>query len=287
MNIRSKITGRLLAGVVIVELAVLAACAPGSPPPTACHYTGDEAAPYEQVTITTANAAEHLGHPNDFMPVPVGGCPVAPAVITSGKISICHATSSESNPYEAITVSVNGLNGHGTHEGDLIPAPEEGCPTAPLGSAPTTACHYTGDEAAPYEEVAITTANAAEHLGHPNDFMPVPVGGCPVELAVITSGKISICHATSSETNPYEAITVSVNGLNGHGPHEGDLIPVPEEGCPNTLLTATEGKITICHATGSESNPYSLITISVDGLSGHNGHAGDIIPAPATGCPSG
>jgi hypothetical protein len=154
------------------------------------------------------------------------------------------------------------------------------------GSPPPTACHYTGSEAAPYEEVAITTANAAEHLGHPNDFMPVPVDGCPVEPVVITDGKIAICHGTSSETNPYNEITVSVNGLNGHGTHEDDLIPVPAEGCPNAPLTATEGKITICHATGSTKNPYSLITISVDGLSGHNGHAGDIIPAPAAGCPS-
>ena len=152
------------------------------------------------------------------------------------------------------------------------------------GSPPPTACHYTGNEAAPYEEVAITTANAAEHLGHPNDFMPVPVGGCPVELAVITDGKIAICHATSSETNPYNDITVSVNGLNGHGTHENDLIPVPAEGCPDTLLA---GKITICHATGSSGNPYNRITISVDGLSGHDGHTGDIIPAPAAGCPSG
>jgi uncharacterized surface protein with fasciclin (FAS1) repeats len=43
-------------------------------------------------------------------------------------------------------------------------------------------------------------------------------------------------------------------------------------------------KITICHATGSEQNPYVKITISVDGLNGHENHPGDIIPAPANGC---
>jgi hypothetical protein len=51
---------------------------------------------------------------------------------------------------------------------------------------------------------------------------------------VISDGKITICHATSSETNPYNEITVSVNGLNGHGKHEGDIIPAPEGGCPTT-----------------------------------------------------
>jgi hypothetical protein len=32
------------------------------------------------------------------------------------------------------------------------------------------------------------------------------------------------------------------------------------------------GKITICHATGSTKNPFVLITVSVNGLNGHGGH---------------
>jgi hypothetical protein len=47
---------------------------------------------------------------------------------TEDKITICHATGSESNPYVEITVDVNGLNGHGDHPNDIIPAPEGGCP---------------------------------------------------------------------------------------------------------------------------------------------------------------
>ena len=45
------------------------------------------------------------------------------------------------------------------------------------------------------------------------------------------------------------------------------------------------GKIDICHATGSATNPYVLITISVNSLAGHSGHPGDLIPAPSDGCP--
>lgn len=45
--------------------------------------------------------------------------------------------------------------------------------------------------------------------------------------------------------------------------------------------------ITICHATGSATNPYVEITIDENGLNGHGGHPDDIIPAPATGCPVG
>ena len=62
------------------------------------------------------------------------------------------------------------------------------------------------------------------------------------------AGKITICHATKSTTNPYVEITISVNGLHGHGPaedprhHEGswkDIIPAPEGGCPTTVQTTT------------------------------------------------
>jgi len=50
---------------------------------------------------------------------------------------------------------------------------------------------------------------------------------------VVANGteKITICHATGSEKNPYVEITISVKGLNGHLYHEGDVIPVPPEGC--------------------------------------------------------
>jgi hypothetical protein len=44
-------------------------------------------------------------------------------------------------------------------------------------------------------------------------------------------------------------------------------------------------RITICHATGSVKNPYTEITISENGLNGQTG-PNDIIPAPATGCPT-
>lgn len=150
---------------------------------------------------------------------------------------------------------------------------------------PTTACHATGDPVIPYEEITITSANLAEHLGHLNDFYPVPLGGCPTSTVDIEDSKITICHATSSNTNPYNKITVSVDGLNGHADHEGDIIPAPEGGCPTTPLVVDDGKITICHATGSEKNPYVEITVSVNGLNGHDKHELDIIPMAVGGCP--
>lgn len=139
----------------------------------------------------------------------------------------------------------------------------------------TTACHATGDPANPYQEITITS-----------DIYPVPANGCPTSPVAISNGKIKICHATGKETNPYNEITVSVIGLNGHGTHEGDVFPTSEDGCPATTGQVSDDKITICHVTGSKTNPYNEITVSVNGLNGHDKHEGDIIPMPDGGCPT-
>lgn len=149
----------------------------------------------------------------------------------------------------------------------------------------STVCHATDDPANPYEEITVSRAELNEHLGHPNDISPAPVTGCPANPVVIIDGKITICHATNSQANLYNEISISVNGLNGHAGHEDDIIPVPEEGCPTTPISNNNDKITICHATGSEKNPYNEITVSVNGLNGHGKHDGDIIPVPVGGCP--
>jgi len=51
----------------------------------------------------------------------------------------------------------------------------------------------------------------------------------------------SICHRTSSKTNPYAKLRVSAKQLRAHVKHAADIFPVPSSGCPKTLLTATAG----------------------------------------------
>ena len=108
--------------------------------------------------------------------------------------------------------------------------------------------------------------------------------------------KVTLCHATGSATNPFELITVSENATtgNGHGSHADDIIPAPAEGCPSADVVDNGGgnaggsggkkpeKITICHATGSATNPFVVITVSVNATTGngHGDHEDDIIPAP-------
>jgi hypothetical protein len=180
---------------------------------------------------------------------------------------------------------------------------------AQINDGKITICHATDIASTPYEEVPLDFNGLVLHVDHKDDLIPAPVDGCPkVVITASNDGKITICHATDSATNPYNEITIDFNGLRGHSNHKSDIIPAPMNGCP--LVTATpgitatptltqtptitpagtttgnnDGKITICHATGSKKNPYVLITISVNGMNGHGKHARDIIPAPPGGCP--
>jgi hypothetical protein len=58
------------------------------------------------------------------------GSTCACGVCRSGQITICHATGNASDPYDEITINVTELNAHCGDAGDLIPAPEGGCPPA-------------------------------------------------------------------------------------------------------------------------------------------------------------
>jgi len=103
-----------------------------------------------------------------------------------------------------------------------------------------------------------------------------PAAGA-VSAPSASKGKTTICHATGSAKNPYVRITVSDKALKAHRRHHDgrDIIPAPAGGCPKQAATSAKGKsgdksggakghdkVTICHATGSATNPYVLITIA-------------------------
>jgi hypothetical protein len=60
-------------------------------------------------------------------------------------------------------------------------------------------------------------------------------GGGERGSAHAKAGKVTLCHATGSETNPFVEITVSANAIpNAHDvhQHDEDIIPAPASGCP-------------------------------------------------------
>jgi len=117
INMLSKMKGKLVATGLILTITLLAACSSVGATTsgvisndanttllTACHATGDPANPYENLTVNSAELNVHRGHLNDINPVPANGCPTSPVLISDGKITICHATGSQTNPYNEITV---------------------------------------------------------------------------------------------------------------------------------------------------------------------------------------
>lgn len=208
---------KLFSAISVLGLAALtiAACGSSGIAPqgndrmiTICHATGSDANLYDQITVDFNELIAHADHTDDLIPAPAGGCPkTLETGGNKGKITICHATGSTTNPYNEITIDFNGLRGHSKHQDDIIPAPESGCPSvtatpATIAATPTMTATST-----------MTTTPASTASGNADQ-------------------KITICHATGSSKNPYVMITISINGLNGHRNHSRDIIPAPAGGCP-------------------------------------------------------
>ena len=247
-------------------------------------------------------------------------------VNNSRRISICHATSSATNPYVLITVDRNSLNGHGDHDGDIIPAPAGGCPTSratQIAATTTTVtvgritiCHANANGT--YSQITVASSSLNGHGDHLDDIIPAPSDGCPYSVRqyalqlvrtsstttvpgavpgasattvpnVVDRSKITICHATAAGF--YVEITVDRSGLNGHGDHDGDIIPAPASGCPTAVSrqaapTTTVPAGKIAICHATAAGIYVSIVVDREGLNGHGDHAEDLIPAPAGGCPT-
>jgi hypothetical protein len=106
---------------------------------------------------------------------------------------------------------------------------------------------------------------------------PSETGGCPTVSSALTQAAVVALEA-ASVVHP-ELTKVSAMA---EKKAEADCGQTPGKHSDNGT---GHTPITICHATGSATNPFVEITIDENGLHGHDGHDGDIIPAPAGGCP--
>lgn len=126
--------------------------------------------------------------------------------------------------------------------------------------------------------------------------------------------KLTICHKTGSESNPWRRILVSSRAManpksrsgrlvRGHLRHTGDAVVAGAATCPAAAVTpeptsTPATRVTICHKTGSATNPYRRITVSSRAvthpnsapgkvLRGHARHTGDLLMPGVMPCPSG
>jgi hypothetical protein len=128
--------------------------------------------------------------------------------ITFDRVTICHATGSTSNPFVQITPSKIGVvNGHLNHQDatDIVPA----FTYADKG----TAMFFAGQN---------LSDTGLYQLAH-SCQLPTTGGGVSSSF---DNGKVTLCHATGSATNPFVLITVDASGaLDGHAKHGDDVIP--------------------------------------------------------------
>ncbi len=114
----------------------------------------------------------------------------------------------------------------------------------------------------------------------------------------VDDGEVSVVNANVTVVAVAGQTTTSLVGQPPTEPTlrisgEGQVMQIGTAGTGGGVVAAPapvqknqNGKITLCHATGSATNPYVTITVSMQGATHrHEQHAGDIIPAPAGGCP--
>lgn len=116
--------------------------------------------------------------------------------------------------------------------------------------------------------------------------------GEPANAAASANQKVLVCHATSSTNNPYVSILVADDStlLEAHEAHEGDIIEPPSGNCSELGSGGgANDPITICHATGSATNPWSAITVDQNSAAAqaHAAHEDDFIPTLDKVCPDG
>lgn len=228
-----------------------------------------------------------------------------PAPEPDRKVTICHRTHSETNPYVRITVDYNSVNkksGHQGHDeifagehvfkagiykrakdklwGDIIPADPSGLNRwQPLNMTTLGAQIYAGTVAGCPSYNPVTYYNNLREAG-------VPEKQIKAEMAEL-------------ETEQAEAAP-SIK--------KTDIKELKYTGTSAKALEEENDKVTICHATNATTNPYRKITVaasSITNKAGHYGHDdiylthhvydasvnypanrkdwGDIIPADPTG----
>lgn len=237
-------------------------------------------------------------------PVVINNTPT-PAPEPSRKVTICHRTHSETNPYVRITVDYNSVNkksGHQGHDeiyagehvfkagiykrakdklwGDIIPADPSGLNRwQPLNMTALGAQIYAGTVAGCPTFNPVTYYNSLREAG-------VPEKQIKAELAEIETEQAE-AEPSTKKTNTTE---------------------LKYTGSSAKALEEENDKVTICHATNATTNPYRKITVSSSSITnkaGHYGHDdiylthhvydasvnypankkdwGDIIPADPTG----
>ena len=244
-----------------------------------CHATASAKNPDVEIQIDRSGLSGHGGHPGDKIPAPRGGCPstVSPVVQDEEE----HAPPPEEvKDVEREMAKALDLEEQAQAE-EAKAHHEEGLATSDLSSARRESADAvaTKDKAAQeHQDAAAETdpAKAAEREAEAagDDQLAASeqlLGDIDKALARGGSSMLAKQDAALAEAEHAEAV---------------EEVAAAEEGEEFAQEEAVaDGRILICHAAGSADKPYDEVEVGQTGLGGHGAHAGDIVPAPAEGCP--
>ena len=199
--------------------------------------------------------------------------------VASNTKAIAVTTSSSSKS----TSSTPSTNGSSSATSSSSSSPK-GNPTK------TTICHATASSSNPFVEITVDDNALAAHRAHQGleDIIPAPASGCPKGGDSGSGGGGGSCSGSGDSGSSDSGSSDSGSGSgksksNGSGDSKsGDS----DSGSGGGGAGGSQygGCIPICHSIGS--GKYVLLLVGNSALAAHQAH-GDLIPAPATGCPGG
>jgi RTX calcium-binding nonapeptide repeat (4 copies) len=144
---------------------------------------------------------------------------LAPAASAGEKVTICHATGSQTNPYVVITISVNAVKAHRAHQGrqDIIPA-TVGCVPPPIavdvcpniaGDQPTVPAGMeidplTGDCVTPPVPVDVCPNIPGDQPTVPEGYEKDAFGNC---IPVVVEPPFILCIVSDGVTQTASTVT--------------------------------------------------------------------------------
>jgi hypothetical protein len=228
-------------------------------------------------------------------PAPVDAAaptPTAEASKSSQKVTLCHASSSASSPYQLITVAASALNGHDGHTGpvfdpatnhsgdkwgDIIPAVDDYPGQNNSGSGAeilANGCAIPTRPVDPSQPIVPITPTVPAKPVKPTPVKPITptVPAKPVKPTPVKPITPTVPTVPAKPPRPAKPITPTVPTRPG----------VPQVPVVPGLPGSDRFLVTLCHATGSIESPYrrtivlasSLAELQHDIEIGHGTHEG-------------
>lgn len=203
---------------------------------------------------------------------------------TDKKVTLCHFTGSDTNPFVVITISKHARDAHTRNHGDVPPDANGNCPPVDVKDPPpedkVTICHRTGSDTNPFVIITISRQGAENHFRvHPEDTLfdgtNCDTGEKDPPADDPPPDPWEVCRLTDSDTFPYARFWVSASYIKTYLRQYGGYLVDSDDPCEETKPDDGSGKVTICHHTHSDTNPAVVISISRNAAAAHFANHGD------------